>query len=94
MVIGTVSLLLLSRAGGPGRDLGNAMHMYTYIHIHIYIYIYIYNIPPLNNKPLIKKQNFGGISLFTINLDGGTITPLINDDVWFDLPPSSLTPPN
>ena len=24
----------------------------------------------------------------TINLDGGTITPLIKDDVWFDLSPS------
>ena len=33
-------------------------------------------ISPLNNKPpLMKNNNFGGICLFTINLDGGTITP-------------------
>ena len=37
----------------------------------------MYNLPPLIiNPPLIKKTPFGGIILFTINLDGGTITPL------------------
>ena len=34
------------------------------------------------------KKTFVGISFLTINLDGGTITPLINDDFWFDLPTS------
>ena len=48
-----------------------------------YIYIYIYNIisPLNNNPPLVKTKTFGGNFCFTINLDGGTITPLINDDV-------------
>ena len=37
--------------------------------------IICYNLP-LNNNPLIKN-NSGGKHLFTINLGGGTITPLI-----------------
>ena len=45
------------------------------------------NLPPLIITPLIKNKPWGE-KLFTINLDGGTITPLINEDFWFDLPPS------
>ena len=46
----------------------------------MYIYIYIYNLPP----PLIrhapnKKPPLGGTNIVTINLDGGTITPLIRN---------------
>ena len=43
------------------------------------IYRTIYNIiPPLNNKPpLIEKKDLEGNCMRTINLDGGTITPLI-----------------
>ena len=50
--------------------------------IYIYIYIYIYNLPPKIDPPL------GGKIFATINLDGGTITPLIRNNCWFDLPPS------
>ena len=61
------------------------------------IYIYIYMIsPPLSKKtPLIRNPPPWGEKQFvTINLDGGTITPLIRNDVWFDLPPSKDNPPN
>ena len=35
-------------------------------------------ISPLNKKPpLIRNPPFGGESVLTINLDGGTISPLI-----------------
>ena len=61
------------------------MYIYIYIYIHIererdityiYIYIYIYIIsPPNNNPPPNKKKPWGG-GKNTINLDGGTITPL------------------
>ena len=46
--------------------------------------------PPLNkNPPPNKKPPLGGgKTIFTINLDGGTITPLIRNYFWFDLPPS------
>ena len=34
--------------------------------------------PPLNKKPsLIRTPPLGGTNIVTINLDGGTITPLI-----------------
>ena len=46
------------------------------------------NLPPLIIPPLIKKTLGEKNMFFTINLDGGTITPHINDDFWFDLPPS------
>ena len=46
------------------------------------------NLPPLIIYPLITKTTWGGKMFVTINLDGGTITPLINDDFWFDLHPS------
>ena len=46
------------------------------------------NLPPLIITPPNKKSFLWGDFFFTINLDGGTITPLINDDFWFDLPPS------
>ena len=46
----------------------------------------MYNLRPLIINPPNKKKHWGQIC-FTINLDGGTITPLINDDFWFDLPP-------
>ena len=42
--------------------------------------------PPHNQPPLITKKTFGGKICVTINSDGGTITPLINDDVWTNLP--------
>ena len=64
------------------------MYMYMYIHIYIYIYICMYNLPPLIINPPKKKTNLWGDSCFTINLDRGTITPLISDDLCFDLPPS------
>ena len=49
----------------------------------------VYSLPPLIiNPPNKTKQTWGEKKCFTINLDGGTITPLINDDFWFDLPPS------
>ena len=41
--------------------------------------------PPLIRDPPNKKPWGGNV---TINLDGGTITPLIRNDFWFDLPPS------
>ena len=42
---------------------------------------YIISPPPLIvNPPNLNKRNWGGNILFAINLDGGTITPLINDD--------------
>ena len=79
--------------GGPGlRRAGAAVPIYetcscislslslslslSMYKICIYTYTCIH--PPL----IKKKQHFGG------NLDGGTITPLINDDFWFDLPTS------
>ena len=46
------------------------------------------NLRPLIITPPNKKQTLGGDKFFTINLDAGTITPLMNDDFWFDLPPS------
>ena len=55
--------------------------------------MFVYNLPPLIITPP-KKQPWGENIFFTVNLDGGTITRLINDDFWFDLPPSSLPPPN
>ena len=55
--------------------------------MRILITICILNLP-LNNKPPNKNKALWDDFLFTINLDGGTITPLINDDFWFDLPPS------
>ena len=48
----------------------------------------MYNLPPPNKK----GTTFGEQLLFTINLDGGTITPLINDNFWFDLPPHNQPP--
>ena len=65
------------------------IYVWTYMCVYIYIYIYLYIIsPPLNNNPPNKKHPLWGDFFVTINLDGGTITPLINDDFWFDLPPS------
>ena len=47
------------------------------------------NLPPLIiNPPKQRKNPWGKKICFTINLDGGTITPLINDEFCFDLPPS------
>ena len=51
------------------------VYIYIYIiHIHIYtyIYIYIYMFAPLTRNPPISNPQF-----VTINLDGGTISPLI-----------------
>ena len=42
---------------------------------YIYIYIYIY----------IHVHVYVYVCMY---VDGGTIAPLINDDFWFDLPPS------
>ena len=43
------------------------------------------NLPPLNKKhPLIRNPPLGGTNIVTINLDGGTITPLIRN------PPSEV----
>ena len=66
------------------------MYVCVCIHIYIYIYIYIYtyNFPPPYNKPPNKNKQLGEQIFVTINLDGGTITPLIKDEFWFDLPPS------
>ena len=44
------------------------------------------SIYPLIINPPNKKTTLGGKTLFTINLDGGTITPLINYDFWSNLP--------
>ena len=63
------------------------MYMCIYIYIYIFVYAYTYNLPPINNKPpLTKNQPFWGIGLLTINLDGGTITPLIKNVVWSNPP--------
>ena len=48
--------------------------------------MWLYNLPPLIINHPNKKITLGG-GMFTINLDGGTITPLVNDVFWFDLPP-------
>ena len=41
----------------------------------------------------VKRPPLGGGEIFvTINLDGGTITPLIRNDVWFDLAKSRRVP--
>ena len=54
--------------------------LYICIYIYIYIYIYIHNLPPLNKKlPLIRNPPLGKNVIVTINLDGGTITPLIRN---------------
>ena len=67
--------------------------MYIYIYIYTYICVYTqYNLPPLNNDPPNKQKPLGEQLLFTINLDGGTITPLINDDFGFDLSPHNYPP--
>ena len=50
------------------------------------ISIVLYSSPPLNNTPLIIKKAWGEKLCFTINLDGGTISPLIKNDVWSNLP--------
>ena len=47
----------------------------------------MYNLPPLIRNPLIRNPPLGGGNIFTINLDGGTITPLIRNDVWSNLLP-------
>ena len=60
--------------------------------MYIYIYIYIHNLPPLIINPP-QKITLGGNNFFIVNLDGGTITPLIKDDCWFDLP-LIINPPN
>ena len=63
--------------------------MYMYVYIYIYIHIererererQRYNLPPLIlNPPNTKKKTLGGNIFVTINLDGGTIAPLINDE--------------
>ena len=58
--------------------------------------MYMYNLPPplIITPPNKKNIPLGLFCLLTINLDGGTITPLVRNDFWFDLPPSCLTPPN
>ena len=50
------------------------------VYIYVYIYIYIYD-PPLIIIPPNKQTIF-----VTINLDGGTITPLIQHVFWSNLP--------
>ena len=42
----------------------------------------------------MQKENMGEKHNVTINLDGGTITPLIQNDFWFDPPPLMIKPPN
>ena len=46
----------------------------------------MYNLPPLIINPPNKKPPLWGDFFLIINLDGGTITPLINEYFWFDLP--------
>ena len=55
---------------------------------YVHVLFRCYNLPPLIIPPYKQKAPWGKNKLFTINLDGGTITPLINDDFGFDLPPS------
>ena len=43
--------------------------------------------PPHKKPPLIRTPPLGGTIIVTINLDGGTITPLIRNDFWSNLPP-------
>ena len=38
--------------------------------------------PALDNNPPNKNKPWGEQIFNTINLDGGTITPLINNDFW------------
>ena len=52
----------------------------VYIYIYIYMYVCIYIISPLNKKPpLLRNPPLGGNFLVTINLEGGTITPVIGN---------------
>ena len=68
------------------------MYIYMYMHIigiHVCMYVCMHVIsPPLIITRPNKNKPWGEQIFVTINLDGGTITPLINDDFWFDLPPS------
>ena len=63
------------------------MYLSLSLSVYIYIYIYIYDIPPLIINPPNKKPPLGGGKqiFVTINLAGGTITPLIRNICWFDL---------
>ena len=64
------------------------MYVCIYIYIYLYTCIYVYNLPPLIRNPPNKKPPLGGGNKHvTINLDGGTITPLIRNDGWSNLPP-------
>ena len=49
----------------------------------MYMYI-IYNIisPPINKNPPIRNPPLGEDFIVTINLDGGTISPLIKYPPW------------
>ena len=56
------------------------MCVHIYIYIYIYIYICTYIIRYIRNlPPLIRNPPLGGEFVFTINLDGGTISPLIRN---------------
>ena len=47
------------------------------------------NLPPLIINPPNKKPNLLGDFFFTINLDGGTITPLIKTNMFGQTPPNT-----
>ena len=51
--------------------------------------------PSHNQPPLIETKPWGERILFTINLNGGTITPLINKKTMFgSIDPPHNYPPN
>ena len=54
--------------------------MCTYV--HMYICTYVHNLPPLIINPQIKKKTLGEQQFATINLEGGTIIPLIKKTMF------------